>query len=281
MTVERVRVRRVAEGEDAGAWKRALEDASVVAGGQVLKDEPGSGWVRWVHVSGRDIVVKCRLLNTAGRRAKAAVGLGHGDKQWRGAERLRRAEIACGRPLLLARAWCEGRPVELLVLEHVRGRSLLDVLDDVRAGSGPPVGVQHAIARATGRMVAALVRAGVWNRDNKPSNLIVTGEGERVEVVLIDLVGIKPIALRGMDDDLIVAEMLASLLIEPTGCGCRPRSGLRMAVLRAALDALGWSGEDRARRRAAARSLIDEVESILLSHGDPRPKVNPRQGRSR
>ena len=102
------KVVRVAEGESPQAWAAALAEPGWVTRSELLKEEGGS-WVRRATLLGRDVVVKCRALNTLGRRIKSLIGMGHGAKHWRGAERLIRAGITTREPLCLTRAAEIGR----------------------------------------------------------------------------------------------------------------------------------------------------------------------------
>jgi hypothetical protein len=70
--------------------------------------------------------------------------------------------------------------------------------------------------------------------------------------------------------------MLASLVIEPTGCGCPPRRSLMMRALRAALE----SGREprrlpREQEKADTRALWRAVRDRVERHKDARPAVNP------
>lgn len=256
MHITHVRIRRLAQGGDATAWRAALGDAAWPAASDVLKQEDGA-WVRRATLLGRDVVVKCRPLSSSGRRMKAALGLGHADRHWRGADALRRIGVLTGAPLASALARVDGSPCELLVLEYLPGRSLIEVLAAISRGEGPPVRAQHAIARAVGRQVRVLASAGWTNRDHKPSNLIVA-EGETGSIAVIDCVGLRRTREAGLP-------LLAALCIEPLGCNVLPRRTLLMRALRA------WRDDEQSSAHDAWRAVARLVER----HGDPRPRVNP------
>src|SRR5262245_47128610 len=75
----------------------------------------------------------------------------------------------------------DGRPCFYLVLEHVEGRSLRDLLHDL----GPlPDALLREIGRQAALGLAAVHAAHVVHRDVKPDNLLVT---ERSRVCLTDL----------------------------------------------------------------------------------------------
>jgi len=283
MKIDRIKIKRVATGEQAAAWARALQDPSWHAGAAVLKDEPRSSWVRRANMMGRDVVVKCRLLNTVGRRFKSAVGMGHGDKQWRGAELLTSKQIMTARPLARGAARVDGAHVELLVLEYLAGPTLLEVMDAVVRGArgvggvgrvGPPVRTQHRIAIAVGRTIPQLIRAGVWNRDHKPSNLIVLDpDAAEIQIALIDCVGIRRYGFMGVDE-CEAESMAAALITEPIGCDCAPRRALWMRAVCAM-----YSSSARAASPVAApeqlREIIDTISRMIPSKSAARPKVNP------
>lgn len=260
-----VRVVRAVRGEDAAAWAVALADGAWLDAARTLKADGGSRVVA-ARLRGREVVVKTRQLRGAWARLKCALGRGKGDRHWRGAALLAGKGVATARVLALARATIDGQESELLVMEFVPGPTLLGVMADVRAGrergGGPGVREQHALARAVGAQVAQM--GDLFNRDHKPSNLIVRSGG----VVLIDCEGVRRAVIPG------AARMFASLLIEPTGCGVPPRRALRMRALLAWAEA-GDPRGGRAAHRAAARELWAEAARVVSHHGDPTPRVDP------
>ncbi len=70
-----------------------------------------------------------------------------------------------------------------LVMERLRGRDLGSVL--AREGRGTPSQVAEVAAQA-GAALAAAHRAGVVHRDVKPDNLVLTHEGGRLQVKVVD-----------------------------------------------------------------------------------------------
>lgn len=70
-----------------------------------------------------------------------------------------------------------------LVMERLRGRDLATVL--ASDGRGTPAQVAD-LARQAGAALAAAHRAGVVHRDVKPENLVLTREGERLRVKVVD-----------------------------------------------------------------------------------------------
>jgi hypothetical protein len=262
-------------GEDPAAWSRALADPAWLASSQLLKDEPNSSWVRRATLNGRDVVVKCRYLNTTSRWLKSALGYGHGDKHWRGAAVLASRRIETARPIVLARACLDLARAEILVIEAVSGRSLLEELRAIGAGGGLTVRDQHTLAALIARQIASLTGTAnwMWNRDHKPSNLIVRRDASgQLGVAVIDCVGIRGGSLRPAW--MPWCRMFASLLIEPIGCGVPPRLALRMRVLREFVRASGVKAGHPA-ERSTIRLYWRTTERLIRRHGDPRPKTNP------
>ena len=278
MKIERIKIRRAMRGEDGAAWAAALADPAWLAGATVLKDEPGSSWVRRGTMRGREVVVKCRLLNRPSRWIKAALGYGHGDKHWRGAALLASKKIATAVPIVHANARADGVVAELLLLEYLSGSTLLELMRDAMSAT-LPVRAQHAIAHAVGRQVAHC--GWVFNRDHKPSNLIVMGARTQAPTVaIIDCGGVR------FRQVLRTERMFASLVIEPMGCGVLPRRALLMRALEGRRAALAewYDPEDDAAEDdgtldppgpAWDKRLWRDVQRVVEAHGDPRPKIDP------
>lgn len=263
-------IRAVAEGEAAEAWARALGE-DWTASATTIKAEGDCGVWR-ATLAGRDVVIKTwRLKGGPRRRAQSILTLSPAWRHWRAARALDAAGFATARPLAIATIAIDAAPAEALVLEALPGPTALEALARPLA---PPV--ENAVARAIGAQVGRLAGAGWYNRDHKPSNLIVThlprsdAPGE-ARVAMIDCVGFRRIT-PGSHDHL--ARMLAKLLIEPIGCNLPPRRALRWCVLRSA------AASDRAQRsrpeaRAQLRGLWNDIERLVSEHGDPAPKLNP------
>lgn len=260
------------------------------AAGTVLKAE-GHSFVVRVEVDGTPVIVKWRELTGLRDRAKSLLRASRGFRQWRGARRLQRAGIPVARPIALltqygigdaeaasapksllpSHAW----PREWLLIEEAPGKTLLRHLADRDLS----VRDEHALARAVGVQVGAMLRANVCNRDHKPSNLIVSMDDGVPIVTLIDTVGIRR---RGNPGEM--ARMLATLLIEPIGVGVAPRGAIAYRVLRDACAAwlehtlarpLGTAKGDKKALRAMIRSMARRVDQYIRTHGDPTPKINP------
>jgi len=270
---------RAGPGEPRGAWLAALTAPGALEGAEVLKRE-GEDWVAaaTLRVAGVDrrVVVKRRRGRGVVEGIKTLAGAGRLMRQWRGSTWLAARGIATARPLALLRRWGPSCGEEVLVMERLEGPSLLECL----ASRGLTRGQERALAEEVGRMAARMVAAGRYNRDHKPSNLIVTGVDERsATVAVIDAVAIRVSVggLRGLE------RMLASLVIEPTGCGHPPTAWEMRRVVRAAAGELvarvpTFRGREGARVGALARVLWRAAAEVVEGHGDPTPRVDPLVG---
>jgi hypothetical protein len=258
-------VERVARGESAGAWASALAgiDAANTA---ILKEDRGVAVCR-ATLLGRDVVLKRWDLTTLGARLKRLVRAGRADRHWRNAQWLLDRGISTARCLALATEWRAGRPRRWLVMEHIPGPTLLESL---RTGA-TPVRRQHEIATEVGRQLAEFEALRAFNRDHKPSNLVVRDAGGGVDIAVLDCVAIQ----RGAHPQ----RMLASLAIEPMGCGVPVRAALAMRVIRSLVAHAYPDPGERAGDPLAARrvhhQLWRDAAAEVRSHGDPTPRVNP------
>jgi hypothetical protein len=253
---------RVAALVASGAW---LERATV------LKRDKRSS-VLAGRVDSLPVVVKCLLLDRPHHGFAMLLKMTRGHRQWRGALRLASRGFATPELLVLSRgkiaggmlAW--GRNyIETIIMERVEGPTLLEVIARraLEIDAAPPH--QARLARAAGELVAAMSRAGLRNRDLKPSNVIVTPSPLTVAayrpftLVQIDTVGVEE------RTDADRSEMLFRLLVECVGTGHTPRRALRWRAALAAADNVP----------ERARVLWREVETRLARHGNPTPRVNP------
>ncbi len=99
-------------------------------------------------------------------------------------------------------SWVSPTGEPCLVLDHVNGQTLRDVLR-----SGPyPLGKLPSLIRNLGEAVSALHQAGVIHRDLKPENIIIRPDGF---LVLVDL---GACGLLGLDEDPAVSHSLAGTI---------------------------------------------------------------------
>ena len=271
MRIEHVQIRRIVPGEDPRAWTAALEESGWLQRATVLKQDaaanhlvPPAGeqmtttprplfphadaapghWVRRATLAGRDVVVKCRPIGSLAERLKLVIQHDRGDRHWKGATWLARHGFRTASPYVMATAALNGEAVELLVMEALAGQSVLEHLAAADLG----VRQEHAVAAALGQMIMRLSGRQHYNRDSKPSNLMVIQTTDGPEIAIIDSVAIRPSAQ--------AEQMFASLVIEPIDQGCPPRRALMMRALRAAAEEL--------RHGPAGLDLDDEALEAIV-----------------
>jgi len=274
MLVRQVHIRRIAPASVAqrAHWRAWLESPATIGSASVLKADAGS-WVRGLPGPAgcgfEEVVVKCRPDAGPGESFKRLTRSTRGDRQWRGAEWLAAYGFLTPRSLVLARAEVDGVRCEILVMERLAGRSVLEHLAagvEKTAGS-LSVREQHVAAKRVGEMIANLSRAGRYNRDGKPSNLIVTlGTAGDIAIGIIDTVAIRRDAWFDSDE---LEWMLARLYIEPVGCGFPPRRALCMRAVLAAV------GADAGKSRETVREVCELASHFVQRHGNPVPRVDP------
>ncbi len=262
------------------------DDTRVAAGPHAL--------VLHATLAGRTVIIKRSPLGLIGT-LKSLTGNSKGWRHVRNAAWLVERRLPTAPVLLLARH----AGAEILVMDALPGPSLLELM----ASPETTLSEQHALADAAGALVARVVHAGRYNRDHKPSNLIVTHlSPAAADLAIIDCVAfIRPGPLtRPIQAPL---RMLSSLVIEPMGCGVLPRQALLMRGLRAYLRH-SWhladhpsparaqiaplstppptpplyapiSVEQRAWELASIRAFWSEVLRTIHAHGDPAPSINP------
>jgi hypothetical protein len=308
-----VKFLRLAEGADAAALLRMLGGHA-----EVLKAEGQAGDGAdpcGVWASG-EVVMKVRRAGSFSETIKRAVGRSRGGRQWEGAVWLAGQGMGTVVPVGLAVGRSARGVVEVLFVPRVRGDGVLEGMAGGAGakwsngqmvkwsnGGGPGGGgegdsawsfaEEALVAEAVGRQVAEMVERGRYNRDHKPSNLMVRwGVGDRAgeaEVVVLDTVAVLPVRPKHATVPHAV-RMLTSLVLEPLGCGCLPRRTVRMRALRAMLEEMwkrqgvkmGDAGQaggaaevDEGWLRGSMRALWVQVERRVREHGDPTPRVNP------
>lgn len=215
--------------------------------------------VRRARAADRDIVIKSWRLSRPKDLLNTLLIRTPGRRHWRGAARLARLGASSAPCLALLRSRAGLRFTETLLLEAVPGATLLEHLDMAARGASPfSWREQRELARAVGAQVRGLTTQGWFNRDHKPSNLIVNSPNR---VVMIDVV-----AIRRDRERTGGARMLTSLMLEPMGVGCVASRTMRMRVLKEASGGASLSA-----RKMAWRGIAERI----AAHGDPRPKINP------
>ena len=246
-----LRVVRVAAKESPVAWRDALEGFEF-SKAQVLKRD-GATQVLRAMVLGRDTVIKAWSLVTSGDKVKALFGGSRAERHWMGAERLVAAGVPTAKPWAMVVDNRGDFPTVLLAIPWIEGPTVLEMM--ARRES---VISLYEMGDAVGRGMAGLTRAGLYNRDHKPSNLIAV-RGHPPTAAVIDCVAIK----KAKDTDGL-ARMFASLLIEPMGVG-KPAPERFLAGV---IDRLTNEGFD-------GRGMFGAAQRIVAAHADPRPKVSP------
>jgi hypothetical protein len=269
----RVRVQRVAHGQVSDDWRHTMLHWPERVE-RVLKADGGSRVVL-LRLGERRVVLKLILMRGWMARARTWLGMTRHHRQWQGAEWVRAAWTGTSEPLAIGTI--ETADIngihshwQWLGVGYLVGPTLLDALRD--AQRMPPNHRrrrEHALAVAAGGSVRKLTRAGLLNRDHKPSNLIVLRSDPRhihAPVGVIDTVGIRR-TLNGKLDRSALERMLASLIIEAIGCGVFPSVWSRRAAVRVAMGA--WDP------RMSTMHVWRAVRRIIERHGDPTPKVDP------
>lgn len=240
-------------GFSAAQWLAAINPAQQAPDRLTYKvsvDGHALVWRTNLLIAGqrRDVVIKSRPLADWRARCQSLLHNTQHHRQWRGARLLQARGLRAAQPLALLRARTDDGMQELLVLAPIEGRTLLHMMSD----KALPLEREHATARQIGTLLASLEQARLWNRDCKPSNLMIHPESSGVTV--LDTVAIRPWRPAAM------ARMLADLAREPLARGCLPRRAL---LMRAIAAAVGSGRAQRSRRhelwRAAERRARDAI----------------------
>lgn len=276
------RLDRLAPGETAVDWLATLETFDP-ARATLLKADTNTAVYRLTLHDNRPIVLKAWDLRPGVPRLKSMTRTSRAWRHWRGASRLLWAGLSTARPLALATERdATGNVVEWLAMDALPGSTLLHRLAELDA---LPPRRRLALARAVGQQLAVLDAAKLFNRDHKPSNIIVTWPEEVAPtgplagiattadqpiLSIIDAVAISP---TGSQAWRATRRMAASLTIEPLGCSVRIPRSAQLRALAAYLDAQGDVPRDA--RRRALRAGWSSITALIRAHGDPTPKVNP------
>lgn len=213
----------------------------------------------------REIVVKIHESRSLKDRFRAWTGSTRLRRQRLGAQLLQRAGVATAAPLAAGVGTNSNGECEWLVLESVPGKTLLAALDQASPDQAA------SLARTLGELIRRMLMSPspVFNRDQKPSNIIVADGG----FVIVDTVGVR--ALSSMPRERAAARMVASALIEPAGCEVRLPKTFAANIL-AGIGTQPQGGPNPFDSVALAR-VATMVSAILREHGDPTPRINPLQ----
>jgi len=238
-------MRELGAADDGRAMVRRVLDAPPTA---TLKDDDRSTVTRR-DVDGRSWIVKRYHLSAFKRLAYGLVRRTPPWQEWAGAKLLHAAGVRISRPLAVAHP-------DRLVLAYQDGRSLHDWM---RETTDPRQ--RLTVGRGVGRQIGRITRAGLVNRDHKPTNLIVDAacEAGDAEPVLID-----PAGLRRRTSAKLLRMLAVMYRATPRAGGITIREGL--TALRAAIEA-DPSITDRS-AASLARTVLAQVNARPLSY-DP------------
>ncbi|MDX2116104.1 MAG: lipopolysaccharide kinase InaA family protein [Planctomycetota bacterium] len=259
---ESIRVIRAGSGVDP-ALATELGGPGWTASARLLKREGGSAVYEGASSVGR-LVVKVMTLDRPKDALSRLAGVTRLGRQWRGSERLAQLGFQVARPLLLWRGrGPQGKLVEALAMERLEGNTALELL--AQRGRCDPDTLRR-IARRIGTDVGRMSALGVYNRDHKPSNLLVMSLDADLRVAVLDTVAIRRARLGSRA--LARRRMLFALAVEPLGTGILPGVGVRLTVMRACARAAGLP----------ASVIADDwraVARMLERHKSPVPRTDP------
>lgn len=157
------------------------------------------------------VVVKVSPLPGLIKQAQALLKRTKHHRQWRGNELLTAAGIRSSTPLAILRGRTQDGEAEVLLLEHVTGKTLLERFAEFQDG----VPVPSLIAPALAHTITRLEQHRLWNRDPKPSNILTHEPAEgSVGITLLDTVGIERRASR---KNAFLRHVVRLLLLETRG----------------------------------------------------------------
>jgi len=239
--------------DETDAVLSCLDATAFPADAVMLKtSRHGTVWRVPGDASVGELVVKCERIRTSDHRVKARIGQSRLHRHWRGARWLTRRGFDTPECFVLFEGCAAGDRIETLVMRFREGGSLLDhLLGDAEGGIDA-----GTCAEALGLHVRAMIDIGRFNRDNKPSNLLITPHGTLVVLDCVAIRRCRPGSRAAM------ARMLASLAIEPTGVACTPRAALAWRAVRAATSSI----DDAKRVWAMARQIHERHHPTMRAH---------------
>ncbi len=258
--------------EEQSNWASTFMGRDWTVGAEVFKRTEESSVLRCMLRS-RDLVLKtCRSKGVKGL-LQGLSRSGRSHRQWQGSEWLRSIGVASPNCVAIVRGNRDGVSVETLVTEYVPGHTLLWQIARGVVHDDPESPGSRAIAYAVGRDMAQIIKSGRYNRDHKPSNLVVTHAAPPIaSISTVDAVAILPVKLKDRVDG--IARMIASLLIEPMGSG----HPMPPAFLRRIVESLAHEMVDAANVESWTHELTARAERLVESHGNPTPEHDPLVG---
>ncbi|MEO1718316.1 MAG: hypothetical protein AAFR76_14545 [Planctomycetota bacterium] len=260
---DRVSILHLGEGESRQAWKEALAGRPWDRGTLIKRD--GRRAVHRAGVNGLKVSLKSRPLE----RSRFRFRLTEYARATRAARLIGKHEDVATPPVLFHGAVDD---LEILVHPWIEGPTLLDRMcasDSEERGAW----LRHGASRVT-----MMLFRGIVNRDMKPSNIVVPS-GDETSMTMIDVGGVRRFELlRGDRWPRWAARMLTALVFEPRGVGLHIPDEQVLSCVPVMVEC-GFSGFVDARRRGQRRRLLastnQEVQRLLGSHGDAKPKINP------
>lgn len=255
---DRATILHLGEGERRQAWKEALADRPWESGTLVKGDGERAVWR--ANVLGSTVAVKVRPAEPL----RTLVAGNEFTRHLAAARLLGRAGIQTASVFCLGRAGGD----DVLVTEWLEGSTLLEAVARVSRDE------RAALLRSAGALIGRQLAAGLFNRDHKPSNVIVVSETGH-DLALIDIAGVRRPAFATSSTFVTLgARMCASILIEPRGVGVAIEAeDLSIVVAEVVIGATTvWAGITASDLR---RKMLERASAIIAAHGDPAPKVNP------
>ncbi|MBX3315987.1 MAG: hypothetical protein KF902_03875 [Phycisphaeraceae bacterium] len=263
------------EGDAAEAksrWVSVFSGRDWAVGAEVFKQSPHSSVLRSMVLS-RDLVLKTRHASGLKALAQSLTQSGREERQWSGSEWLRSIGLSAPHCVAIVAGSRDGAPVRTLITEYVPGHTLLWQIARGLVKEDPESPPSRAIAYETGRGIAQIIKSGRFNRDHKPSNLVVVAAGPPVaRISIVDAVAIQP--YKPAERAHALARMIASLQIEPAGIGHPiPHTFLKRIVDAIAHEMVGPADAD-----SWSRDMLSSAEQHVQKHGDPTPQHDPLVG---
>lgn len=265
-------VRSLADGPDHSTWISTLSARDWSVGAEILKQTNDSSVIR-AMVHSRDVVLKSARVRGLKGTLQGLTSRSRAHRQWRGSEWLRANGLSAPNCVAIMAGKRDGDSIETLILEYIPGHTLLWQIARGIIKDDPESPASRALAYSVGRDISRLVKAGRFNRDHKPSNIVVSTPGPPVATLaLVDAVAIMPLKPANRSDAM--ARMLAALLIEPKGIGHPvPEPFIRRVAHALAHEMVGATEAD-----AWARDMLAWADRIVAAHKDPTPTHDPLIG---
>lgn len=265
-----VRVLRALEdAPDRSDWITALSSRDWNVGGELFKRSDDGTVIRAMVLS-RDVVLKTIPLRGIKGLTQRFTRSTRAHRQWAGCDWLRTAGLQAPRCVALIAGKRNGVHVECLVMDYIPGHTLLWHIARGAINDDPESHASRAVAYAVGRDIARLVKAGRFNRDHKPSNLVVAQAGPpTAQIAIVDAVAIRPLPSKDTGD--AIARMLASLMIEPRGIG----HPVPPAFMRRVVSAIAHETVDASGVETWTEGMLTRATRLADAHVHAAPKDDP------